>query len=148
MKLLLVTIISLSALANSINLELLVNKTKNYQTVEKFYHEISELIDDNNDKKFCSEVSSIYKELYSILDQDLILIKHLKSFNIDDWTEYAKHLNENARTDIIKFYTYKSKCDLGKQSPLSQFQSGLEGAFLNLNFLMMYHQQFILTVIN
>jgi hypothetical protein len=148
MKLLLITMISLSAFAAPINLELLENKTKNYQTVEKLYNEISALIDDNNEKKFCSEVRYIYKELYSILDQDLILIKHLYSFNIDNWTEYGKHLNENARTDFIKFYNYKSKCDLGKQSPLSQFQSGLEGAFINLNFLMMYHQQFILSVSN
>lgn len=142
MKVLLTLILSLSTLASSINLELLKNKSKNYQTVVKFYNEISALIDDNNEDIFCSEVQSIYNELYSILDQDLALIKHLNTFGIDDWTEYGKHLNENARTDIFKFYNYKSKCESGKHKPLSQFKLGLQGTFINLNFLMMYHQQF------
>lgn len=148
MKVLLTLILSLSTLASSINLEQLKNKSKNYQTVVKFYNEISALIDDNNEDIFCSEVRSTYKELYSILDQDLELIKHLYLFNIDDWTDYGKHLNENARTDILRFYSYKSKCDSGKHKPLSQFKSDLQGTFINLNFLMMYHKQFILSVSN
>ena len=143
MKLLLIILITLPALANNrINIKLLNNKKMNYITVEKFYQEVQSLITSNDSKHFCKEIKNIYKELYSILDQDHLLIEHLRSFNNELYTSYSKHLNENAKTDIVKFFGYKRKCDRGETTPLTQFHNGLRSSFTNLTFLKMYHNQF------
>jgi hypothetical protein len=145
LRYLIILLISINVLGTEINRELLKNKTQNYQTVGKFYETTRSLIQNNKTEKFCSEVKEIYKGLFSILEQDNILIVHLKSFNDFDINNYATHLIENSRSDIFSFYILLSRCEQNTHKPISQFNKGLDGSVLNLKILKMYHQQFLAT---
>lgn len=140
-SILLLTLITFSIFAQ-LNKKLLENKKLNYITMDKMYLELKTPINAQDKKVFCDIVNNNIDHINNIYTQDTKLVIHLRE---NEYFDYAKHLEENAATDLLSYYSYRNLC---KEVTINfaDLKQSFERNIINLNFLKMYHQQFMASI--
>lgn len=123
--------------------EMLASKTKNFETVKKFYLQLQLDVQQNEKTLFCAHVETYYRAAFNILEQDLELIELLKSSEKEIEQNYGKHIEDNSRSDLFALQGHKNSCKNINDVELEKFARGLALSLTNQNFLIMYHQQFL-----
>jgi len=136
-----ILIISLSILLSShcfalTTSKLVVLKRDNYQLMKSNYQLLKSKLEQNKPQEFCLVAEQMIQTLYDINAQDMQLVQSLKTYGIDDFNEYAQHINNNSASDIFMFSYFEDKCtDETVMSVLNSFPNILT----NLEYLILTH---------
>lgn len=142
MKLLFLILINSTIIFAAIDKKLLENKNKNYITMKKIYLELKTPITKQDKNTFCTIVNNNIEHMSNMYSQDTKLVIHLRE---NEYFEYAKHIEENSATDLLTFFSYRNICNESSIN-FAELKESLDRNLINLNFLTMYHQQFMTTI--
>jgi hypothetical protein len=122
--------------------QLLEQKSQHYQELNSYYRSLLGSVKINDDKLFCQQVLNSVNLLNGIFEDDLILIKMLRTSTDVDFLEYATHLEENSFSPLFSSHAYQELCDLGQREEILGLTISLQYHVMNIDYLNLSHQLF------
>ncbi len=122
--------------------QLLEQKTFHYQELDIYYRSLLASVKTDNDNLFCQQVRNSVNLLNGIFEDDLVLIKSLRTSTNVDFLEYATHLEENSFSPLFSSLSYQGLCDQGQRSEILGLKVSLQYHLMNIDYLNLSHQLF------
>ena len=123
--------------------ELLEQKSIHYSELNLYYKNLLKAVKASQEKYFCQEVFGKVKLLNGIFQDDLVLIKLLRTSNDSDYLEYATHLEENSFSPLFSSLSHRELCDQNRREDILALTQSLEYHVMNIDYLSMTNILFL-----
>lgn len=121
----------------------LEQKANQYNELNLYYKNLLKAVKANQDIFFCQEVFSTMQLLNSIYQDDMVLIKTLRTSTDSDHLDYATHLEENAFSPLFSSLSHRELCDQNRREDILGLAQSLEYHVMNIDYLSMTNILFL-----
>lgn len=126
----------------------LKQKDANYTSLKEHYATLATHVKAKDAEKFCACVKKSRKALDQIFADDQELMKALRSFENEDYTDYAKQIEDNIYSPLFSYTAYTDMCQRARHESIFNLTISLQFHAVNVDYLKLSNLLFWQTVSN